>query len=218
MRRIIIICEGQTEQSFCKCVLQPNFTSRSIQLQTPTTKRNGGGIVNWDALKNQIRKHLLEDTTAIVTTLIDYYGIYKHHKFPGWEAAQRFSNVSDAVDSIQNEMKLDLDSSIRDRFIPYIQLYEFEALLFCDVNVFLAYFEKNDFSDYLYLEETIRTNPNPETINNNVSTAPSKRLQKIIKGYDKAIFGSLIAEEISLHVIRAKCLRFNSWLSQLENK
>lgn len=39
MKRIIIICEGQTEQSFCKNVLQPYFTTKNIWLETPTIKK-----------------------------------------------------------------------------------------------------------------------------------------------------------------------------------
>ena len=51
MQRIIIIGEGQTEQSFCNDVLQPHFNKQSTFLQNPVIKKNNGGIVNWEALK-----------------------------------------------------------------------------------------------------------------------------------------------------------------------
>lgn len=35
MKRIIIIGEGQTEQSFCNDVLQPHFSSKGIYIQNP---------------------------------------------------------------------------------------------------------------------------------------------------------------------------------------
>jgi hypothetical protein len=54
-------------------------------------------------------------------------------------------------------------------------------------------------------------------INDGSTTAPSKRLDRIIKGYNKPVFGSLLAEAIGLQKIRAKCPRFNTWVNALES-
>ena len=89
MKRIIIICEGQTEQQFCNDVLQFHFNSKNIYIHYPTIEKTGGGIVNWEALKFQITTTLKKDPTAIVTTLIDFYGIHAHHKYPFWEQAKQ---------------------------------------------------------------------------------------------------------------------------------
>ena len=45
MKRIIIICEGQTERDFCQKVLAPYLWQYRITIQTPLNKISGGGIV-----------------------------------------------------------------------------------------------------------------------------------------------------------------------------
>ena len=51
-----------------------------------------GGIVKWEILKKEITAHLKENSTAYVTSLIDYYGIKKWHNFPKWEEAEQEPN------------------------------------------------------------------------------------------------------------------------------
>lgn len=217
MKRVIIVCEGQTEQAFCNDVLQSHFNQCGIYLQSPTIKKTAGGIVSWAALKYQVEKHLLEDKDAIVTTLIDYYGIYAHHEYPKWEEAKRKINRAERMDILENEMLMDISEDLQTRFIPYIQLHEFEGLLFSDLWVFDNNFEDDEFLDYDYLIQTIRDNPNPELINDGNETAPSKRLSRIIRGYDKVIYGALFAYDIGLAKIRSKCPRFNDWITKIEN-
>ena len=59
MKRIIIICEGQTERDFCQKVLAPYLWQYGITIQTPLIKISGGGIVKWDYLRKQAETHLL---------------------------------------------------------------------------------------------------------------------------------------------------------------
>jgi hypothetical protein len=216
MKRIIIIGEGQTEQSFCNDVLQPHFVVQEIYLQNTITNRNSGGIINWSALKHQIERHLLQDPNVIVTTLIDYYGIYANHYYPQWEIIEKKADLTLRLNALEKAMLNDLSISLRARYIPYIQLHEFEGLLFSDKKVFDDNFEDNEFEDYDYLVNTIEEHENPELINKGHNTAPSKRLKRILKGYKKVIYGSLIAQSIGLNTIRNKCPRFNNWISQLE--
>lgn len=223
MKRIIIIGEGQTEQSFCNDLLKSHFIKHKILIENPTIRKTHGGIVNWKALKYQIENHLKQDTTAIVTTLIDYYGMYEHHEYPEWAATQNLIDKTERLAKIENSMLNEIDAGLRRRFIPYIQLHEFESLLFCDIEVFNRNFTHLEFKDYSYLQKTINDNPNPETINDGNETAPSKRLEKIIDGYRsdkeslKVVYGSLLAQEIGLTKIRAKCPRFNEWITKLES-
>ncbi len=223
MKRIIIIGEGQTEQEFCNDVLQPHFNKLYIYLDNPVIKKTHGGIVNWEALKFQIETHLKQDKTAIVTTLIDFYGIHKNHKYPNWEEAKNINDKNDSMQLMEVGMLNDITTDLQSRFIPYIQLHEFEALLFSDLKVFNDNFERKEFLNYEYLEATIHEFSNPEMINDGPTTAPSKRLSKIIKGYYsenenmKVIYGSLLAQGIGLSKIRIKCPRFNQWITKLEN-
>lgn len=111
-------------------------------------------------------------------------------------------------------MQKDIALSVRHRFTPYIQLFEFEALLFSDPQVFDRNFEKQEFLDYAYLQATLLLNP--EEINEGTDTAPSKRLERSIKDYNKVVYGSLLAQEIGLEKMREKCPRFNNWIETLE--
>jgi len=215
MKRLIIICEGPTEVEFCKDVLYTHFFNKGITIQTPLIKKSGGGIVSWDVLKTQIEKHLLE-TGVIVTTLIDYYGIPDKYNYPNWQKAREMVNPSDRMDLLEQGMMDDISEDVRFRFLPYIQLHEFEGLLFNDMAVFDRHIAPNEFENRQELEDTISDNPNPELINNNPTSAPSKRLMRLIKGYNKIVYGSILAESLGLKKIRDKSPRFNQWMEKLE--
>jgi Domain of unknown function (DUF4276) len=216
MKRLIIVCEGQTEQEFCNDILQPHFNQLGIIIQNPTIKKTSGGIVNWESLKHQIVTLLKQNQTAFVTTLIDFYGIHANHNYPNWLKANQHFDKNIGMNLMEQGMLIDIEIQYQKRFIPYIQLHEFEGLLFCDIAVFDKGFEKNEFLDYNYLVETINNNQNPESINDSSTTAPSKRLVRIIKGYSKITHGCLIAQDTGINKIRNKCTRFNNWISILE--
>ncbi|PWK69983.1 uncharacterized protein DUF4276 [Mucilaginibacter oryzae] len=217
MKRIIIVCEGQTEQEFCKDVLQPHFNKKEIYLQSPTIKKSGGGIVPWKTLKGQIENHLKQDKEAFVTTFLDYYGIHDNHAFPEWDACKRIIHRDERMDLLKTSMHLTIDVSISHRFIPYLQLHEFEGLLFNDIKIFEDNFRPDELVNKPELEQTINANPNPELINDTPQNAPSYRLARIINGYNKIVYGSILAESIGLEKIRAKSPRFNNWITKLEN-
>ncbi len=215
MKRLIIIGEGQTEQAFCHDVLQPYFAALNVQIQNPTIKKTKGGIVKWRILKNEIMNYLQADPSSVVSMLIDYYGIHKKHGFPRWTEALDIPDKNRRMDFLERAMFDEIEEQYQYRFIPYIQLHEFECLLFCDKQVFDDYFEEKDFADYHCLEKTLSEFANPEDINDGRMTAPSKRLATIITGYQKTVYGPLLAGEIGLAKIRARCPRFNRWIGHL---
>ncbi len=147
--------------------------------------------------------------------LIDYYGIHPNHTFPKWENAHAIVDKEERMSFLEQAMFEDIDESIRHRFIPYIQLHEFEGLLFSDIDVILNNFGDHEFSDQPYLLQTSSDFDNPEMINNGQITAPSKRLDRILENYSKVVYGSLLAQEIGLVKIREKCPRFNAWTNKL---
>ncbi len=214
MKRLTIIGEGQTEQAFCNDVLSPFFIENKIYLHNPVINKTGGGIVAWNVLKKEISNYLKHDPNVTVTTLIDYYGLKKEHGYPNWDEAHRLVDKAARISLLEQGMLNDIDDKLRHRFIPYIQLHEFEGLLFSKIEAFDECFDKNEFKDYKYLVETTQTD-NPEEINDSKITAPSKRLDRIIKGYKKPLYGSMIAKEIGLITIREKCPRFNTWIEKL---
>ena len=213
MIRIIIVCEGQTEREFCRDVLSPWLFQRGMIAQYPIIKHTGGGIVKWSRLKHQLENHLKSDKAAFVTTFIDFYGITERHKFPTFTQLAS-ENTATRVDRIQEAMKAELDDAIQYRFLPYIQLYEFEALLFANVDVIFDNLS-DEMTDGEELNRIVASFPNPEEINNSPDTAPSKRLSKIINGYSKVVYGAMLAEEIGMETIMDKCPRFRNWVEDI---
>ena len=57
---------------------------------------------------------------------------------------------------------------------------------------------------------------NPEEIDDSPETAPSKRVERLVRGYEKPLLGTLAALEIGLVAIRRECPHFGSWLDRLE--
>lgn len=216
MKRVVIICEGETEREFCKTLLATHFTKKDIHIQSPLIKRSMGGIVRWGILKKEIETYLREKD-LFVTMLIDYYGLYSKYHFPGWEESLRTVDKNDRMDFLEEAMQNDIKDSVRHRFIPYLQLHEFEGLLFNDINIFYEQVPKEELVGIAELKQTFRDYPdNPEMINNNREISPSHRLERIISGYNKILYGHYFAEAIGLDRIRNKSPRFHEWMNIIE--
>jgi len=197
--------------------LQPYFINKGFHLQAPLIKASRGGIVKWSQLKNQIETHLKTDRNASVTMMIDYYGMYVKHEYPGWDTAHAIVNKNERMEQLERSMKEDIDPKLQYRFFPYLQLHEFEGLLFNDIEVIKSEVPPGDIVGMAELEQTFSNFPNPEMINDNKETSPSNRLKRIIRGYNKVVYGNILAEAIGLDRMRAKSLRFNNWVTLLEN-
>ncbi len=215
MKRLIIICEGQTEQEFCKDILAPHLFALGIIIQAPTIKKSGGGIVSWSELRKQIENHLKQESEVFVTTLIDYYGLREKHQIPDWALAHTRADKVQRMNVLENGMRNAIDESLRHRFIPYIQLHEFEGLLFNEMSIFDSNFEPAEFTDRAELIRVINAHPNPEMLNDGTTTAPSKRLIQLISGYNKIVYGACLAHSIGLTRIMQKCPRFTEWIPKL---
>jgi len=197
------------ETLFC---LKRNLSLPSID------KKTMGGIVSWPELRKQIRTNLLSGSECFVTTLIDYYGLNQRHDFPKWNESLQIPDIYARIELLELAMKDDIEDNLRYRFIPYLQLHEFEGLLFNDINVFYEQIPQRELIGIPELKQTFEDFENPELINNNPETSPSHRLARIIKGYNKVVYGNIIAEAIGLDKIRAKSPRFNNWLNVLESE
>jgi hypothetical protein len=126
MIRLAISVEGQTESEFCSHILYPFLCDYGISIYSvpvstsrdiKTGKKHKGGSINMDRIKNEI-KHLLPNYDY-VTTFYDFYGF-----------AHRPSNN---VDKLEKKLYGLFNSP---KFIPYIQKYEFETLLFSSPQYF----------------------------------------------------------------------------------
>ena len=207
MIRLAVSVEGQTEEEFVKSLLAPHLqpcgiAAIPILLGRARNQRVGGGNVTMRELVFEMAQ--LKRSFDAVTTLVDFYG------FRGKE--QR------SADELEQMMRKDVEERTGwqgDRLMPYVQLHEFEGLLFSDVNAFavLPDIPPQAVRALAGIRSAFAT---PEDINDNSSTAPSRRIKGAVPRYVKRVHGPLIAAETGLDRIRAECPRFNAWLNLLE--
>ena len=214
MKRIYIIVEGQTEAEFVNQCLSPYLSMtyemydvRPILLQTSPGHK--GGDMKFERFKWNAERFLKQEKNILLSSFIDFYRLHKD--FPGYEEAKSILDVRERVLFLELEMQKQITDR---RFLPYIQLHEFEALLFSD-KVWIKIIPDIPPTNQAKLEQIINQYPNPELINGGAETAPSKRLLKLIPGYQKTLHGPYIAMEIAIPKIREKCPRFDEWLTKL---
>jgi hypothetical protein len=224
LKQLYIFCEGQTEQGFCALVLQPHlFPSGEGQIHTLAVGQKDNRHVYGMGSRNKymsVRKFILNTikqraaTNVYFSTLIDLYAL--PNDFPGKD-----TNVRNPADPASYVLKLE-EEFLKDidyyRFVPYLQLHEYETILFADPQAFQNEFEH--CTDAIQeLNEIVSSFPTIEHINDGRETAPSKRIIKLIPQYDgrKASAGPAIAARIGLPRIRQKCPHFHAWLTRLES-
>lgn len=217
MIRVHVICEGLTEEDFVRKVLFEPFVERGIHLLPSCIGRVGqkGGRVNLDRVEFDVNTRF-RDRQCYCTTLFDFYGLPA--KFPGKAIAEAITNTAGkqraVVDALSSwaEGKWGRDTAAR--FLPYVQMHEFEALLFSEPEVFaLAIGEPGLAKSFQEIRSKFGT---PEEINDDPNTAPSKRIESLYKGYAKPSAPVLAATEIGLDTIRRECRLFDAWLLRLE--
>lgn len=208
MTSLGVVVEGQTEEEFVLNVLAEHFAPRQIRVDPKLIGEarrygDGGGNVSINELAEDMV--ILSETNDFVTSLVDFYGFINKGKMD-------VDQLEEAIlTTIQEDESLQIGS---EKFIPYVQMHEFEGLLFSDTASF-ASIEASDDS-IMKLEEVRGSFATPEDINDNSETAPSKRIKKEILLYCKRRFGYIVAEAIGISKIREECPRFNEWLAKLE--
>jgi len=215
VNRLIIIVEGDTEKEFIDSVLSPYLYSKGLQsISSFKIKHTKGGLVKYQHLKTDLINCVYE-SDVVISTLIDYYALPED--FPKYDESKKIINKSDRLCYLEKAIIEDVESEQDKRFpnlLPYIQLHEFEALVFSSIDGFKSLFSDEE-ANFIEIQDIISKYPNPEDINNNILTAPSKRLENMIRGYNKVVDGIMIIEEIGIETILAKCPRFNSWVQRL---
>ena len=185
MIRLNIVVEGQTEEAFVNEVLQEHLQRSGIYataILLRTSKTGRGGVTTFAKIENQVSRLCKEDTGAYVTTMLDYYGLPKD--FP----SVQLKNPKDIYHSV-NRLEADFHDRIgyKQRFIPGIVLHEFEALLFADVRGFeILEADRPGLVADLTAEVA---DLEPEAINDSPETAPSKRIIKHFRSYQKPFHG-----------------------------
>jgi hypothetical protein len=93
-------------------------------------------------------------------------------------------------------------------------MHEFEGLLFSDCEVFAEAIGVAQLGQrFREIRQQFST---PEEIDDSPITAPSKRVEALVTGYQKPLFGTLAALKMGLDTIRGECPHFREWLERLE--
>ncbi|MBW8017726.1 MAG: DUF4276 family protein [Planctomycetes bacterium] len=219
---VLVLAEGRTEKIFVREVLAPAMLAKNIYMDATLVGKTGGDV-RFERVQNEIGKHLKQRGDTYVTTMFDYFRIDPN--WPGKSDVIQDIGTGAKITAHKKGIKMETatleaiktsfpNCQPEKRFIPYIQMHEFEALLFTDASILANKINtsKKDITDITSKFET------PEDINDNPSTAPSKILEKLRKGYKhkKTTLGIPISKTIGIPAIREKCVHFNDWLTKIE--
>ena len=203
MTRVAVSVEGPTEEAFVKEVLAPHLAGREVWL----TPIGMGGNITLDRVAPELYR--LSFGHDVVTTCYDFYGFKRR---PAPDAAGVETAIGDAAAGIfERNGRPFRPGTIR----PYIQVHEFEALLFADVRAFNVLPDVTPM-DVAALDRVRAAIDTPEDINDSPQTSPSHRLMSMPFRYDKVEHGPILALEIGLPAMRAACPRFDAWVGWLE--
>ncbi len=220
MARLQLIVEGQTEQAFAAQVLTPHLAALRVylsksQLAAHARKRgrvHRGGLFSYTPFRNDVVRRLKEDKSGDVflSTMIDLYALPTD--FPGMGTAPSDCDPCKRVKHIEKALADDVGDP---RFVPHVQLHEFEAILLAAPQFFNRYYDDRAQE----IGKLMELSDSPEQIDDGEDTAPSKRIASLIPEYAgaKPTAGPIIAAAIGLETIRQKCPHFNAWLTRLEN-
>lgn len=217
MKRLVIIVEGETEESFVNNILCPYFYSKGLYntVQCFKTKHSHGGMSKYSYIKKDILNTIYEKD-VVVSMMIDFYRLPSD--FPGFNDLKATQTHQEQANLLETRIKKDLEDSQKqlfENFIPYIQLHEFEALVFASISGIDSLFERSEM-DYNGLMNVIQQYPNPEDINNHPDSTPSVRLKKLISGYNKVLHGIDIINTVGMNELLEKCPRFKAWVESME--
>ena len=220
MKRVCIVCEGQTEETFVRDVLAPAFYHLGLNLipeMVETSPGHKGGALKYDRVKRHLRNTLRQSSAPVVTTLFDLYRL--DSDFPSFAASQAQPDLSRRLNVLKQALHADVVAEAGcqpERFIPYIQPYEFAALLFSDVPT-LTRIEPGWQSATAALAAARAVAESPEHINDRPETKPAAHLERELNNpsYRKRRHGPIAAQKIGLAKIEAECAFFAAWLAQI---
>lgn len=230
MIRVNVVTEGQSELYFVKQILSSYPVENNLNIfidgravLTSTDRRINyqfrGGLADYAKPKADICSWLKQGGTY-VTTMFDLFRL--PHEFPGYEEAVVYivKDPNRCIDILEHALKEDICRELPEmdprRFIPYIQLHEFEALIFSDLlQLYDVYLGRDESLSIKRLIQDIG-DMDPESINNGPETAPSKRLENSLP-YNKGSDSGIILKKIGISRMRERCPHFSNWVVSLMN-
>jgi hypothetical protein len=224
MSEVYAVVEGRSEKLFVERLLAVHLGQLGISLRATQAGKPGHkmGVAPWRLIREDIVKYLRmnkPERPVTVTTMYDYYRMP-----PDWPGREEASNVSwqdkgriveeSLAEDIRQEMGNDF---IQTRFIPYVQVHEFEALILARPEALRKEFPERN-SGIADLVNDIGDS-NPESINDGPDTSPSRRIIAKVPEYAgrKATAAANVLRIIDLDCLRSRCGHFNDWVNKLEN-
>lgn len=215
--RLRLLVEGQSELIFAREHFADWLAPVGIWVH-PQMVEGRGGDLKFPRVVDAIVRILKQDSGVVCSTLFDYYGLPSD-----WDDSAERPSVAEAddasalerrlIDAVESRLPHALD--VR-RFEPYLQLHEFESLLFASPPMIAGVLADPELNPLC--EAITNTCGGPEAINNSRDTAPSRRLRRLASHYDKTLHGPRILGRIGLDGIRARCPRFHGWVARLEGR
>jgi hypothetical protein len=220
MVRVLALVEGKTERLFGQQVIAPHLGYRGVSFHPREIGAAGhkGGVGPWPRALREIVNLIRQEPGSVVTTMFDLYAL--PNSWPGREESvarglKHDTAVAFIESKINDAVRAELaGASFEPRFVPYLSLHEYEALLFSDP-VALASVTRGP-GDAEAFQAVLAGCGACEKINDHPTTAPSKRILKIAPAYAKTVDGVAAAERMGLEVIRRRCPHFAAWLARLE--
>jgi hypothetical protein len=216
-----VLAEGQAEREFAQRTLGPYFESFGIIIDsrcvlTSKKKHKKGGLGSYVQAKNDLQRWISEEKSRqpFFTTMFDLYAL--PNDFPGYEDSLKIQDPYERITFLEKALSEDIDHH---RFIPYIQLHEFEALLLANPELLLMEYV-NATAEVEALKEIVASyNDNPEKVNTGSTTAPSKRIISLIPAYEgnKVSVGAVLAGIEGVEIQKERCKHFADWINSIES-
>lgn len=218
MNRVIAVVEGYAEQVFIRDVLAPWLGGHGVGLSARLVGKPGhkGGVGQYSRTQRDVLALLKQESATFVTTMFDFYGM--PDSWPGRKKAAKAAHARKAL-TVEQAILDDIAATLggrfdKRRFLPYIQVHEFEALLFSSPQVIAEVVADPDIEEELRkIRSEFKT---PEEIDDSPDTAPSKRIEKLCPRFQKPLHGVIAAQRIGIETIRQECPHFHEWLTALE--
>lgn len=213
MKKIHILCEGQTEESFVNNILQPYFVNLDIDV-TPSILKTGrgdvrfyrGGVSSYTAIKSELLR-ISSNPNVFVTTMFDYYAMPNDTPWIKHQDVDLYKKI----ETIENAITADIG---RTNVFFNFMVHEIEGLWFSDVSGFYAITEREMY--IRQLQEIRASAETPEHINNSPNTAPSKRIISVLGSFQKPRQGMLVAKRIGIDKMISECKHFADWIEKIK--
>lgn len=211
MKLVMVSVEGQTEEAVLNQVIQPHLEPLGLVLQPVLVETKHvagrsaykGGLSSWAKARREIRALLGNTAAAMVTTMYDLFAFPDDG--PGVREAAVMGNATQRVQAVESALADEIDHQ---RFLPYLSLFELEALVLAAPAPLAQLGMDADFSGLKGL-------PPPEQVND--TNPPSYRILECWPGYAKPVDGPAVLAAAGLAPVRAACPHFDKWVTRLED-